>query len=70
MVSLEGSLITRLGEGELMTRKDYKLIAKVIKFANDNRLGVEDLPHHLAHYLQLDNPRFDYDKFVVACKGE
>ena len=52
-----------------MTRKDYELMAQAIKFASDNGLGVEDLPHLLARKLKLDNPRFDYDKFVVACSG-
>jgi hypothetical protein len=54
-----------------MTRKDYQLIAEV--FANfgqmielEETIGA-DIARNLADALQGDNPRFDRDRFLVAC---
>ena len=52
-----------------MTRKDYQLIATVLK-----NFGLEDYPtddrdtiaYDLADALASDNPRFDRDRFLVA----
>lgn len=52
-----------------MTRKDYVIIAEVI--ANSQGLtrgGIMDtLAERMAEALQADNPRFDREKFLVAC---
>lgn len=58
-----------------MTRKDYELIAAAIK---QNRrtspkgdiISASDFVATLAARLAEDNPRFDKQKFVEACKGE
>ena len=52
-----------------MTRKDYQLIATVLK-----NFGLDDYPvddrdtiaYNLADALAADNPRFDRDRFLVA----
>jgi hypothetical protein len=51
-----------------MTRKDYNLIAKIIESAyylNENQKMV--VARDFADDLGLDNPRFDRDRFLVAC---
>lgn len=52
-----------------MTRKDYQLIAAVLKnFATDGT-PVDDrdaIGYDLADALASDNPRFDRDRFLVA----
>jgi len=54
-----------------MTRKDYQLIAEV--FANFGQIIeleetiAADIARNLANALQADNPRFDRDRFLVAC---
>jgi hypothetical protein len=60
-----------------MTRKDYVMIADAIKGAlnyekdfNQNEEGarvVKYVAHTIALSLQFDNPRFDRDRFLVAC---
>ena len=59
-----------------MTRKDYVLIAEVIKTQielslkfdeDDSRYGAENIAYDLASKLSQDNPRFDRDRFLVAC---
>lgn len=57
-----------------MTRKDYVLISEVIKTARkvEGNLGtvlisVEHLAHTLATELEIDNPNFDRERFLVAC---
>lgn len=54
-----------------MTRKDYELIAKVLKGLNDGE-DSPDVPltlvvEEFANVLQAENDRFDFDKFVKAC---
>jgi hypothetical protein len=52
-----------------MTRKDYQLIASVLKnFATEDRPvdDRDDLAYNLADALASDNPRFDRDRFLVA----
>ena len=69
-----------------MTRKDYKLIADVIKATNAEYadiVGTSDrggypslitevvltnLTVNLAQALHNENPRFDINKFMAACK--
>lgn len=54
-----------------MTKKDYELIARVLKGLNNG----EDNPEvsftlvveEFANVLSAENDRFDFDKFVKAC---
>jgi hypothetical protein len=56
-----------------MTRKDYQLIADVIKTTRKVEQGetvlvsVAHLVNTLATDLKIDNPRFDRARFLVAC---
>ena len=57
-----------------MTKKDYELIASVIKgcvvYDNGKMTGKEmlvELSYQLATFLKQDNPRFDRNKFIEAC---
>ena len=60
-----------------MTRKDYVMIAETIKgaiiyeqFFNKNKEkeeGIKALAITLASTLELDNPRFDRHRFLIAC---
>jgi hypothetical protein len=58
-----------------MTRKDYKLIAEVLKSGMENWAGWNEKPEEvlsgtarsLATKLAQDNPRFDRAKFLEAC---
>lgn len=59
-----------------MTRKDYVLIAEVIKdwqkFATSNNERVDkghaaNLADMLAEALKRDNSRFDAEQFIKAC---
>jgi hypothetical protein len=59
-----------------MTRKDYQLIANAVNLAhwlsaNDKyRLGVNQVALDLATVLERENPRFNRDLFLAACRGE
>jgi hypothetical protein len=57
-----------------MTRKDYVLIAQTIAdlmsdFNNggDDSVSLSLVAQELADTLAKDNPRFDRDRFLVAC---
>ena len=52
-----------------MTRKDYVLIAKLLKNANEDNYDNALVPliKWFADDLQADNPRFDRDRFLTAC---
>ena len=58
-----------------MTKKDYITLAKWI---NENwkvsdkttKFVLEDMSDQLAQLLEIDNPRFDYNKFRKACHKE
>ena len=59
-----------------MTRKDYVMIAEAIrtqielseKFQEEEaRAGAQNIAYDLALRLGNDNPRFDYNRFLVAC---
>jgi hypothetical protein len=59
-----------------MTRKDYVLIAQVIKtqiemsdkFQEElSKVGAQNIAYDLAWKLSEDNPRFDRARFLVAC---
>ena len=62
--------------GERMTRKDYILIAKAFRQAQEDNYGdssanagIEYASDLLADALAKENPRFDKDKFIKACVG-
>jgi capsule polysaccharide export protein KpsE/RkpR len=57
-----------------MTRKDYQLIAEVIReqgadlvYQNSEKARHDLTAHALADALALDNPRFDRARFLTAC---
>ena len=58
-----------------MTRKDYQLIAEVLKSGMENWKGWDEKPEEvlagtarsLATQLAKDNPRFDRARFLTAC---
>jgi hypothetical protein len=57
-----------------MTRKDYVLLADTIKNARkvENAMGgmyvsVAHLANTLATELEIDNPRFDRHRILIAC---
>ena len=57
----------------MMSRKDYKAIAEIIRQERKEEFCIDDIPVHslidsLCSYFQQDNPRFDKDKFIVACR--
>jgi len=52
-----------------MTKKDYLLIAKILKEANDEgnfNGNITPLINWFADDLELENPRFDRVKFIQA----
>jgi hypothetical protein len=59
-----------------MTRKDYVMIAEVIKTQiemsvkfgeEESQAGAENIARDLADALQADNDRFDRARFLTAC---
>lgn len=53
-----------------MTRKDYVLIAEVLKNFKGDQGDVIDrdkMVYKIADAFALENPRFDRDRFLVAC---
>jgi hypothetical protein len=59
-----------------MTRKDYVMIAEAIKTQielsikfeeEEARAGAQNIAYDLALRLSNDNPRFDCNRFLVAC---
>jgi len=52
-----------------MTKKDYKALAQIIKDTEKqgNTLIIPNFIKRLTNYLKIDNYRFDYHKFIVAC---
>ena len=64
----------------MLTKKDYKAIAEIIKiyrpdesgndYDNGRNHGVTDVAYSLANYFQQDNPRFNRQKFIEACRAD
>jgi hypothetical protein len=52
-----------------MTRKDYELIAKILREARILGLSYEDIISAFAVNLGKTNPRFDVAKFLAACNA-
>ena len=54
-----------------MTRKDFQLIADVLNAHADKPVDhdavLKDLAHDFARALAETNPRFDQQRFVMAC---
>jgi len=55
-----------------MTRKDYQTIANVFKAFEIEGLGRpmddrDNLAYNFADALELENPRFDRNRFLIAC---
>lgn len=54
----------------MMTRKDYVATAEILsdfKSGIANQIVFEDLVDEFADFFSADNPRFDFQKFRVAC---
>jgi len=57
----------------MLSRKDYKIIASIIKDSTtldaygDEIVHKEDLINDLCNYFISDNRRFDYRRFDKAC---
>ena len=61
-----------------MTKKDYEMIADAIAETVDGyadldtagtmvRMAIRDTALSIANVLESDNPRFDRNRFLVAC---
>ena len=62
--------IETMAKGAKMTRKDFQLIADVLKASGTtpmNRCVIKDVAMNFAVELQKTNPRFDVQRFVKAC---
>lgn len=57
----------------MLTRKDFKQIAKIFKGVCLNHLNIREqviiklLVELFANWLQTTNPRFDRERFIDAC---
>jgi len=55
----------------MLTQKDFKAIAKILKQNSDTNSAtmVENdiLIAQITRYFETQNPRFNRDKFLVAC---
>jgi hypothetical protein len=65
-------MVLAIGKG--MTRKDYELIAAAVKVSYDGYAhlpaqvqAIHSVAISLSVALRSDNPRFDSDRFLVAC---
>jgi len=59
----------------MMSKKDYKAIATVLKEAKEDfeggtltELVLENIEYNLCNYFASTNPRFDVDRFIAACE--
>ena len=55
-----------------MTRKDFELIAAILAEyrGGNNAELIDTLSEHLGTAFSCVNPRFDFDKFIAAAKGD
>jgi len=59
----------------MLTKQHHKAIAEIIKEEIDHweknaprvQIALTEVSHNLADYFEKDNPRFDYNKFMIAC---
>ena len=59
-----------MAKGAKMTRKDFQLIANVLKASSTspmNRCVIQELAVSFASELAKTNPRFNKQRFVEAC---
>jgi hypothetical protein len=53
-----------------MTRKDFELIALILRLSRDGRndiATIEEVAHSFANNLGVTNPRFNRETFLTAC---
>ena len=52
-----------------MTRKDYELIAKVLRNSDEiiDEMALEAIAENFANELESTNPRFNPARFLSAC---
>lgn len=55
-----------------MTKKDYELIASILKTTNEWALSLEEDVYQIicgnfSNRLSREDPKFDYQKFLQAC---
>jgi hypothetical protein len=53
-----------------MTRKDFELIAYVIRYTNISAEARATIAKDMAVNLRGTNPRFDADRFIAAATAE
>ena len=57
----------------MLSRKDYEAISRIIQgitTAPDLVIDHQELVERLAEYFAGDNPRFDKERFIEACRKE
>jgi len=52
-----------------MTKKDYKMIARVLDQFPFKYITKDDLVNALAFEFEADNSKFDTEKFKAACQS-
>ena len=54
-----------------MTKKDYKMIAEAINRTcrKTDWMPIYTLEEELCETFKQDNPRFDRERFLAACRG-
>lgn len=64
--------VTRAFPGGNVTRKDYVLLAAAIRSladdSGDGLVSIDDVMAAIADVLAADNPRFNRDRFLKACR--
>lgn len=50
-----------------MTRKDFEVIARIVREQKLARVEKEPLAQRLADHCETRNPNFDRARFVAAC---
>ena len=59
-----------------MTRKDYVAIARAIYQTRQDRhdgvatMTLESVAERIATVMEVDNPRFDRERFIKACEAD
>ena len=51
-----------------MTKKDFELIARVVRYFRSRNLVIPGLGEAFADELVKTNPRFDRERFLEACE--
>jgi hypothetical protein len=52
----------------VMTKKDYEVIASVIKVSKISKQAKEIIEQNFCYEFLKQNPRFDIKKFLLACR--